>query len=304
MLTLALVLALVLLPAARAELPATFELIEADPGWPVVSISGAVDRPETLADEEIIVAASADKGSPAHDLFLAATPIGADDRFTMSVPIPPGGVHLWVQTTAAVGPWEDGFHQLYNHYPLHPPAQGLEDVVFTMADYRLTFEGVDPWSQARALWWWTIPPSAVVLLGLFFSRARGSRSRVRRLGAPVRLAPLPRERWWMVGILLLALLLRLPSLGESLSMTEFIHKQIANRSQKAPERAPVEAPDVSTCHGACVLVVGGELVSCTQACLGYFGQDTLPEAVTACLYEEPRPTPAYLLGCLDVGEGP
>jgi len=304
MLALLLALALSLLSAAHGALPAEIEIIEGDPAWSQVRVTGSVDRPETLAEAEILVAASADKASPFHDRFIAATCLDDDDSFALDVPVPPGGLHLWVVTKSSAGAWEQGFHQLYNHYPLHP-TEDIEDLRFTMSDYRLTFEGVDPWNQIVAPWWWTLPVAALALAGLVVFRFRTRRTRARRLAPPLETLPLSGERWWLLGILALALALRLPGLVESYSMTEFIHAQIAGRSSAGDEHHEGEQrPTTPTCREVCSDILGERYPTCEMSCLQHFGQEGLPAEVAACTYRAKAPDPAILLGCMAAGASP
>ncbi len=298
MLALVLAVALSLLTAARGALPAEIEIIDPDPAWRQIQVTGSVNRPDTLADAEILVAASADKATPFHDRFIAATCLDDDDSFALDVPVPPGGLHLWVVTKSAAGAWEQGFHQLLNHYPLHP-TEDLRDLHFTMSDYRLTFEGVDPWNQIVAPWWWLLPAAALALLGLVVFRFRTGRTRARRLASPLEAAPLRGERWWLLGIIALALVLRLPGLWESYSMTEFIHAQIADRSLSGGgPHLGEERPGTPTCREVCSGVLDDRYASCEQSCLQHFGQESLPEGVASCAYRASTPDPMALLGCL------
>jgi hypothetical protein len=300
MLALLLIAALALLNAAWGALPAEIEIVERDPAWSQVRVTGTVDRPESLASAEILVAASADKATPFHDRFIAATYLDQDDSFALDVPVPPGGLYLWVVTKSTAGAWEQGFHQLYNHYPLHP-SEDIHDLRFTMSDYRLTFEGVDPWAQIVAPWWWTFPAAGLALVGLLVFRLRTRRTRARRLERTSEAAPLSGERWWLLGILAVALALRLPGLGESYSMTEFIHAQIASRSTLGGEHHTEERRLATpSCREVCSEVLGARYASCELACVQHFGEEDLPKAVAACAYRDTPPEPAALLGCMAV----
>jgi hypothetical protein len=291
---------LLLLAGARAEQPEGVELIEPDPAWPRVTVSGTLDRPESLVGSPLRVAASPDKAGPFHDRYLAVCELGSDDSFELSLAAPPGGVHLWVLIEGRTGAWEQGFHQLYNHYPLEIPAAGLHGVHFTMADYRLTFEGVDPGEAVEAPWWWLFGAAGLALLGLLVLRRLQPGGRAQRLPALPALPALPREGRWIAALLLLAALLRLPSLSESLSMTEFVHAQIAARGGGIEGGfAPVAILDVPTCMDLCASVQGAELPGCEPACIQHFHEDIVPPSVAACaLGDRGATTPHQLLACL------
>lgn len=297
---------LLFLVSAGAELHSELELVEPDPGWPTVLITGTLDRPASLEGATLQVAASTDKVSPFHDRYLAISDLTPDDHFELSLAAPPQGVHLWMLVEGRSSTWETTFHQLYNHYPIEVPSEGLHDVHFTMADYRLTFEGVDPWEALAGPWWYFYGLVALGLITMMLFRRKRAASRGQRLPPLPTQGALPREGWWMASLLLLAALLRVPSMAESLSMTEFVHTQIAARGANIGDASPQEhIAALPTCKDICQRLAEGGIQGCEAACIKHFGHDQLPKSTASCAFDaRGHTTPHQLLACLAKGETP
>ncbi len=291
---------------AQPDLPPGITCLEPDPAWPRVKITGTLDRPESLAELPLHVAASVDKATPFHGRYLAVVEVTPDDGFELALPAPPEGVHLWALATDTGGMEDQGFHQLYNHYPLVIPSDGLHGVHFTMADYRLTYEGVDPFGALVAPWWWLYGAAALGLLLMLAARRLGRSGRGQRLPRLPPLDKLPRESAWVAALLLLAVLFRVPSLGESLSMTEFVHAQIAARSHGLQGGyTALLLQDVPSCDELCAAVAGEPIPGCEPACIAHFGSLQPPRRVASCALGDQGTTDAQtLLACLTLGEAP
>ncbi len=303
-------LLLVLFPLlVAAALAAPVSMVQPDPSWPQVTVRGNVDRPLTLADHPLLVAASLDKASPFEGRYLAVCPLDDHDQFSCEVPSPPGGLHFWVVVDAESGGSGAPFQQLYNHYPLVLSGEGQADLHFTMADYCLTFEGVDPWADPVGSWWWLFLGCGLGLSGILVGGRLLPRQRAHRLPPPGSELPVRREAWLVVALLLLAAVVRIPSMGESFSMTEFVHAQIAagvsgdhddvGGKDDTPRCAEV-CSDLATHSAASDTQIG----DCERACLEHFGQDVLPAFVLGCLHPVREPSlPMELLRCLEQGGG-
>ena len=248
------------------------------------------------------VLASVRRVDPFQGRWLVAAPVRPDGGFSLQVEAPPEGYHLWaVVDLGEPGPDPDDLYTLYNYFPLGPQEPPGE-VHFTTAEHRLMEEGLDPLHQVILPWWplFLLAPLLALLGGLSLRRLAGLRRTSRGSSPP---CPTPRvaggvELALLLLLLLLATGLRLPGLGESWSMTEFVHARMA-ASGGGHDHQPVEpgeepgpvlsggCPDLCDHLLACALVTPagfwpGERATCVAGCQARLGAGDLSDRFWDC----------------------